>query len=67
MTFDELWKELEKEDPIYIKARKQAEVLVKHIQDNCRYCNSSYEYEDIIDDCKECPLLQKVLKENIYE
>lgn len=32
MTFQELWNELEQEDPIFIKARKKAQIQEKLIE-----------------------------------
>lgn len=65
MTFEEFWKDLEKEDEAFITARKQSEEIVKFINENCRYCDCDSSYDDIIEDCGECPLLQQVLKRNV--
>ena len=33
MTFEEMWQELEKQDTIFIKARKLADIEVKKIEE----------------------------------
>lgn len=41
-TFNEVWKELEKEDEAFINARKQSEEIVKFIYDNDEVNNGYY-------------------------
>lgn len=41
MTFEEMWQELEKQDPIYIKARKLADIEVKKIEEEHDKANSA--------------------------
>ena len=39
------------------------EDIIKFINDNCRHCSSGEVYQDMIDDCHDCPLLKKCMED----
>lgn len=60
MTFNEVWKELEKEDEAFITARKQSEEIVKFINENCRECNEVD--REMYENCEQCYFLKTFLE-----